>query len=164
MFLLARNCGCSGFCEQVHCRGETAAISPYYHSAVLAPFFAQTFCMPKSLFFFMSSGLATIQIVDKQSPHTNCFAFSTMTLVLLVEGLPLLKSFFTSSRPFLNFLCKSKYTCWSFSSVCDGVFLNQTKNYRFIRCVVFIILLSVLIAEHEKKIHIYIYIYIYIYI
>ena len=39
------------------------------------------------------------------------------------------------------------YTCWSISRAYDGVFTNQTKNFRFIHCLVFIIIFSVFIAN-----------------
>ena len=73
----------------------------------------------------------------------------------------LLESSFTSLCSTLNLLCHSKihvshivlspYTCWSISSVCNGVFSNQTKNFRFIHGSLFIICSSVLINEQHKK-------------
>ena len=43
----------------------------------------------------------------------------------------------------------SQYTCWSISSVCVWVFPNQTKNFRLICCLVFIICLF-LSAHHWR--------------
>ena len=77
-----------------------------------------------------------------------------------LEGLLLLESSFTSSCPSLNLLGYSKinvyvivlflYACWSISGACDGVFINGTKNFKFIHCLVFICTL-VLIAEWPEK-------------
>ena len=93
----------------------------------------------------MSSWLAIIRTVNQLSLHN--LAYSVVDL--LITGLPLLESYFTSSSPSLNFLCHSKtrecdmlispYICWSISRVCDGVFPNWTKNFRFNHCLVFIV-------------------------
>ena len=134
----------------------------------LGTIFVQTFHMPKSsviifqtLSFFKSIWLAIIRTVNRQSPCTTCFTHSTLTSVLLVEGLPLLESSSTSSHSALNLLCHSEthvsdmvlspYTCSCISSACGGAFLNQTKMFRFIHCSVFIVSSSVIIAEGPEE-------------
>ena len=79
--------------------------------------------------FFMSSWLSITRAVNRRLPHITCLIHLMMISVLLVEGLPLQKSSFTSSQPSLIHLCRSKthvrdlalslYTCWSISSSCD---------------------------------------------
>ena len=74
--------------------------------------------------------------------RTICFTRSTLSAVLLIEGLPLLESSTTSSRPSLNRLYHSKtrerdivsspYTSCSIPSASDGVFPSRTKNFRLI--------------------------------
>ena len=113
--------------------------------------FAQIFRIPKSsmiifhtLSRLISSSSAIIRTVNRRSPRTICFTRSTLSAVLLVEGLPLLESSSTSSRPSLNHLCHSKtrerdivsspYTSCSIPSASDGVFPSWTKNFRLIRC------------------------------
>ena len=56
----------------------------------------------------ISSSSSIIWTVNRQLPCTICFTRSTLSIVLLVEGLPLLESSSTSSRPSLNCLCHSK--------------------------------------------------------
>ena len=71
--------------------------------------FVQTFCMSKSskpCFFHIQ--LMIIQRVNWRSPHTTCFTCPTFILVLLIEGLPHLKSSFTSSNHSFDFICHSK--------------------------------------------------------
>ena len=83
----------------------------------------------QTLSFFMSSWLAIIWIVNQWLPHTTCYTHSSMTSDLLVEGLPLSESSFTSSYSSLNLsyqtrghnLVLSPHTCWSISSSCDWV-------------------------------------------
>ena len=55
--------------------------------------------------FFLSSWLVIIRTVNWRSPHTTSLSHSTLTSVLFVEGLPLMHSSFTSTRPFLILLC-----------------------------------------------------------
>ena len=91
---------------------------------------------------------------NRQSAYTTYLTRSTFISVLLVEGLPLLKSSFTSSWPSLNLLCNSKarvrdmllspYICFSITSACDRVIPNRTNNFRFIRS-------SVLKAERKRR-------------
>ena len=57
---------------------------------------------------FLFSWYTIIQTVNWQLPHNTC---SMLTSVLLVEGLQLLKSSFTSLYSSLNCFCFSKYTC-----------------------------------------------------
>ena len=90
--------------------------------------------------FYMSSWLATIWRVKRQSPYTTYLTCSTLTSVLLVEDLSLLKSSFTGSRLALKCYATQKirvcdlvsfpYTCWSISSAYDGIFPNQAKKFR----------------------------------
>ena len=106
--------------------------------------------------------------VTRRSPHTCCFTQSTLTRVLFVEGIPLLKSSFASKHPLMNILLHSKtrvcvcdmmlspYTCRSISSACDEVFPNQTKNFWFIRSSVNVVYRDEI---NHKRLHIYIFIY-----
>ena len=103
---------------------------------------------------FLFSRLTITRTVNQRLPRTNCLTHSKLFSVLHVEGSSLLESSFTSSHPSFKLLCHSKtrvrnrmlspYTCWSISSVCDGVFPRRTKSFRFI-CS------SVLIAERLEK-------------
>ena len=58
-------------------------------------------------FLHMDSSLAIIRTVKRRSALTSCFTCSVLSAVLLVEGLPELRSSSTSSRPSLNRLCHS---------------------------------------------------------
>ena len=115
----------------------------------------------QKLSFFMSWWLKIIQTVNQQIPHILCLTHSVLTSVPLVEGLPFLGSSSTSLRPTLNLLLHSKthvidivlfsYTCWSISRGWDRFVRKQTKNFRFIHVIVFIVQASVLIAEQPGK-------------
>ena len=86
-------------------------------------------------FFFLFSWFRIIQTVNWRLQHITYLSLLTLTPILLVEGLPLLVSSFTSSCLSLNILCLSKtpmrnillspYTCWNISS-------SWMKNFRFI--------------------------------
>ena len=78
-----------------------------------------------STVFFISSWLPVIQKVNWWSTYTSCPTCPTLTSLLFDEGLLLLESSFIFLWPSLNTVL-SQYTCWSISSVCDGVFPHQT--------------------------------------
>ena len=107
--------------------------------------FAQIFHIPKSsvITFHTLSRLifnssTIIWTVNRWLLHTICFMCSTLSAVLLVEGLPLLELSSTSSHPSLNHLCHSKtcerdivsslYTSCSIPSASDGVFPSWNKS------------------------------------
>ena len=85
-------------------------------------------------------------LLSFEQPHTICFTHSTLSAVLLIEGLPLLELSSTSSHPSLNHLCHSKtrehdivsslYTSCSIPSASNGVYPSWTKNFRLICCSV----------------------------
>ena len=101
--------------------------------------------MPKSSVIIFHSVLFHIQCViirkaNRQSPTTTCLTQSTLTSVLLVEGLPILESYFACLWFSFNLFCHSKTRvrdmslsteiCWDISSACGGGFPHWTKNFQ----------------------------------
>jgi len=77
--------------------------------------FAEIFLIPKSSFticrtvsLFISNSSAITLIPNLWSQHNKVCTLSTFASVLCAFGSPLLGSFCTSSRPYLNLLCHSK--------------------------------------------------------
>ena len=110
---------------------------------------------PSKYCFFMSSLLEIIQTVNKRSPHSTYLTYMRLSTVLLVESLPILESPFFELLASLRNTCEwhsfSPCTCRSISSDWDEVLSNQPRNFWFILCLVYIFLLSVLLAERPEK-------------
>ena len=128
----------------------------WYSSCSLGTIFVLPLYTPKSLviifhtqFFFISSWLAILPT------STTSLTHSTLTTVLLVEGLSLPKTSFTSlwtsctTQIYVCNIVLSLYTCWSISRAYDS-FFNSIENFRFIYCLVFIICSSAFIVEKEE--------------
>ena len=132
---------------------DTLACSAPSHpcSAFLCTIIMQTLWMPKSsviilhFSFFMSCWLMIIWIVNWWSPHKHLM----LTLVLLVEGLPLQESsFFTSLHLFFEPLISLKNMCAQHSVIsihllkhfmCLWQFsLTGPKIFKFVQCSSFV--------------------------
>ena len=136
---------CLVHCEDTQWYSDTPACSilSKHHSVILALLFfphAQIFgdTLPNIFPFWCPADLQPFE------QSSTCLSRSILTSVLLIESLPLLESFFTSSCYSLNLLfhstpfCANVFlspsTCWSISSACDKVFPIQSKICLFICC------------------------------
>ena len=123
--------------------------------SILHTIFVQTFQVPKSsviifptlFFFFMSHWLVVIWTVNWELSHTICLVWHWPQSCLFKafcfwshlspSHTPLWITCATQKH--MHNMVLSPYNYWNISSACDGVFSNQTKNFRFICCLVFII-------------------------